>query len=84
MLSPLPGCRNGDALASALLLAAAPERMAVYDRRAHIALHKLGITLNNGPGRYSRYMAIIEQIRASHPDGWTARDTDLALYAYGE
>lgn len=30
-LSPLPGFKMGDALASALLLAASPERMAVYD-----------------------------------------------------
>jgi hypothetical protein len=34
-LASLPGFDKGDALASALLLAAAPARMAVYDRRAH-------------------------------------------------
>lgn len=83
-LSTLPGCHHGDALASALLLAAAPERMAVYDSRAHTALHKLGVTLINGPDRYSRYIAIIEQIRYGHPDGWSARTTDLALYAHGK
>ena len=33
-LSSLRGFDKGDALASALLLAAAPRRMAVYDRRA--------------------------------------------------
>ncbi|MDQ1053070.1 hypothetical protein QE394_000998 [Arthrobacter sp. SORGH_AS 212] len=33
-ISALPGFARGDALASALLTAAAPERMAVYDRRA--------------------------------------------------
>jgi len=83
-LSSLPGFRNGDALASALLLAAAPERMAVYDRHAHTALRKLGIDLDDRPGRYGRYIAIIEEIRNGHPDGWTARDTDLALFAYGK
>jgi hypothetical protein len=49
-LTPLPGFRTGDALASAVLTAAAPHRMAIYDRRAHSALHSLGITLSHAPG----------------------------------
>ncbi|MGW0770832.1 hypothetical protein [Streptomyces sp. NPDC002676] len=82
-LASLPGCRTGDALASAVLTAAAPERMAVYDRRAHSGLRTLGITLSNTPGRYSRYIDAIDQLLAHAPApirNWTARDMDTALY----
>ena len=86
-LSPLPGLARGDALASALLLAAAPERMAVYDRRAQSALTMLGLRLSPAAGRYGRYMALVEHLRdeASVRDsrGWSARDVDLALYWLG-
>lgn len=85
-LSPLPGFKSGDALASALLLAAAPERMAVYDRRAMAALKKLGLSLSTASGRYGRYMALVEDLRAvanSHGHTWTARDVDIALYWLG-
>ncbi len=41
-LGKLPGFARGDALASALLVAAAPNRMAVYDRRAQAGLEMLG------------------------------------------
>lgn len=82
-LAALPGFRTGDALASAVLTAAAPDRMAVYDRRAHSALHALGIALSHAPGRYSRYMEAIDQLLADAPApirDWTARDMDTALY----
>ncbi|MGW2768755.1 hypothetical protein [Streptomyces sp. NPDC001275] len=82
-LTPLPGFRTGDALASAVLTAAAPDRMAIYDRRAHSALHTLGITLSHAPGRYSRYIEAIDQLLATAPEpirNWTARDMDTALY----
>ncbi|MFE2159875.1 hypothetical protein ACFW9M_18890 [Streptomyces lydicus] len=82
-LATLPGFRTGDALASALLTAAAPERMAIYDRRAHAALHTLGITVGHAPGRYGRYMDAIDQLLAHGPRPtrtWTARDMDIALY----
>ncbi|WP_216363301.1 hypothetical protein [Arthrobacter sp. Hiyo1] len=45
-LSSLPGFKTGDALASALLLAAAPGRMAVYDDRAQAGLETLGLSLS--------------------------------------
>lgn len=86
-LSSLPGFVRGDALASALLLAAAPTRMAVYDRRAQRALGLLGLSLTAARGRYGRYMGMVEQIRdevstvAAGP--WTARDVDLALFHLG-
>jgi hypothetical protein len=87
LLAALPGFARGDALASALLLAAAPSRMAVYDRRAQAALAVLGVRLSAAPGRYGRYMALIETLRgelsASGAGDWTARDVDLALFALG-
>ncbi|MET9412209.1 hypothetical protein ABZX90_41855 [Streptomyces sp. NPDC002935] len=82
-LAPLPGFRTGDALASAVLTAAAPDRMAIYDRRAHNGLRALGITLSHAPGRYSRYIETIDQLLAAAPApirGWTPRHMDTALY----
>ncbi|WAL71581.1 hypothetical protein OU787_08725 [Kitasatospora sp. YST-16] len=46
-LTSLPGFKNGDALASALLTAAAPHRMAVYDERAQSGLELLGLSLTS-------------------------------------
>lgn len=85
-LSSLPGFDKGDALASALLLAAAPRRMAVYDRRAQAGLGILGLPLSAAPGRYGRYMALVESIRSTaltHGVEWTPRDVDVALYRLG-
>ncbi len=86
LLSPLPGFRFGDALASAILVAAAPHRMAVYDRHAHSGLTSLGYDLSSERGRYGRYMGIVEELREiglEHDSEWTARDVDLALYQLG-
>lgn len=85
-LVALPGFKTGDALASALLLAAAPERMAVYDRRARAGLEALGLTLSTKPGRYRRYMELVEALRSianTHGHKWAARDVDVALYWLG-
>jgi hypothetical protein len=86
-LSPLPGFATGDALASALLVAAAPRRMAVYDRRAQRGLTILNFTLTAERGRYSRYMEHVEEmldmVRPERPT-WLARDVDLALYWLGK
>ena len=82
----LPGFRTGDALASAVLTAAAPTRMAVYDRRVQHALDTLGLTLTPAPGRYGRYLQLLDDLLehgAAHTDGWTARDIDTALYWTG-
>jgi hypothetical protein len=85
-LSSLPGFGQGDALASAVIAAAHPDRMAVYDRRAHSALLQLGHSLDDRSGRYGRYMAVVEElltdIRVQEPE-WTARDVDLALFWIG-
>lgn len=82
----LPGFRTGDALASAILTAAAPHRMAVYDSRVQHALDTLGLALTRTPGRYGRYMQLLDDLLghgAAHADGWTARDIDTALYWTG-
>lgn len=82
----LPGFRTGDALASAILTAAAPHRMAVYDRRVQHALDTLGLTLSPTPGRYGRYLQLLDDLLhhgGAPADGWTARDIDTALYWTG-
>ena len=85
-LGSLPGFANGDALASAVLVALEPSRMAIYDRRAHAGLTTLGLHLDNRFGRYSRYMtqvgALVEAINSSD-DPWTVRDVDLSLFRVG-
>lgn len=86
-LSGLPGFGTGDALASAVCFAAAPERLAVYDRRAHAGLTRLGLNLDNKPGRYGRYMELVEQCGeelSAAGTAWTARQVDLALYQLGQ
>ncbi|WP_308401127.1 hypothetical protein [Streptomyces sp. AC512_CC834] len=82
-LTGLPGFTRGDALASTVLTAAAPGRMAVYDSRAHTALRSLGIPLTHASGRYSRYIAALDHLLTHAPtpaDAWTPRDLDIALY----
>lgn len=85
-LSTLPGFKSGDAFASALLLATAPNRMAVYDSRAQRGLKKVNLKLTPARGRYGRYMELVEALQeTAHHYGhaWTARDVDLALYSLG-
>jgi len=87
-LIDLPGAGIGDAFASAVILAAAPERMAIYDYHAHLGLWRLGLRLDEGPGLYGRYMELVEQCRTElreHGYGeWTARQVELALFTYGQ
>jgi hypothetical protein len=86
IIAELPGLRTGDALASAVLTAAAPQRMAVYDRRVQHALNTLGLTLTPAPGRYGRYLQLLDDLlshRAARAGGWSARDIDTALYQMG-
>ena len=85
-LSSLPGFGVGDALASAVIHALAPHRMAVYDRRAQLGLERLGLELTAKAGRYGRYMALVEQLIADAKGAGTelsAREVDLALYTLG-
>ncbi|MEV5009402.1 hypothetical protein [Streptomyces sp. NPDC055692] len=86
IISELPGFHTGDALASAVLTAAAPQRMAVYDRRVQHALDALSLPLTPTPGRYSRYLQLLDDLLhhgPAHADDWTARDIDTALYWTG-
>ncbi|MFJ3043173.1 hypothetical protein ACGH52_00700 [Streptomyces sp. BBFR25] len=79
-LAGLPGYTRGDALSSTVLTAAAPHRMAVYDRRAHASLRSLGIPLTDAP---ARYIAALDHLLAHAPSpahAWTPRDLDIALY----
>lgn len=85
-LLELPGCTSGDALSSALISAADPRDMAVYDWRAHRALTTLGLPLSNRRGRYARYIEIVTDLRAAATTeglAWSARQVDLALYTLG-
>ena len=87
MLRELPGFGQGTALASALLTAAAPARLAVYDKRARSGLQMVELELTeDAPRFYARYMTLIEQCRAEGADvgnRWSARDVDLALWILG-
>ena len=87
-LLDLPGAATGDPFASAVILAAAPDRIAIYDYRAHRGLWLVGLCLTDGSGLDYRYMKLVEQCRAemlAHGHGyWTAREVDLALYTLGE
>ena len=87
MLRELPGFGQGTALASALLTAAAPGRLAVYDKHARSGLRKIELELTDeAPHFYARYMILIEQCRAEGADvgnRWSARDVDLALWNLG-
>jgi hypothetical protein len=87
LLRPLPGFGHGSALASALLTAAAPARLTVFDKRTHRALDLVGLDLpGNAPDFYAKYMKLIEQCRteaASAGLQWSARDVDLALFVLG-
>ncbi|MEU6548401.1 hypothetical protein [Streptomyces sp. NPDC046859] len=86
IIAELPGFRTGDALASAVLTAAAPQRMAVYDRRVQHALHTLSLPLTPAPGRYGRYLQLLDDLLhhgAARAAGWSARDIDTALYWTG-
>lgn len=81
----LPGMRGTGALASAVLLALAPARMAVWDRRAATTLTALGMHPRSGAGFYGRYLAttldltaLMEAVDATIRV--TPRDVDLALF----
>lgn len=89
-LLELDGCRRGTALPSAMLLAAAPTRMAVYDRRAQTAIDRLeGVSISGAQGFYRGYMSLVvrlmDEVNSSGrvPTPWVPRDVDMALYELG-
>ncbi len=77
-----PGLRTGDTLASALLTATTPHRMAVHNRHAQHTLD----TPTPTPGRHGRYLHLLDNLLhhgAAPADDWTAHDNDTALYQTG-
>ena len=86
-LLELPGARTADAFASAVILVAAPNRMVIYDYRAHLGLWRVGLPLAEGPGLYYRYMELVEQCRSELANrghgNWTPHEVDLALFTHG-
>lgn len=87
-LRDLPGLGGTGALASALLLACAPTRMAVWDRRVRFALEALGRRPTFGRDFFKRYLgaacSLVEEMQqqagGDHGSGVTPRHVDLALY----
>ncbi len=80
VLYELDGFKHGDALASAVLTAIDPARMAVFDRRASASLKALELSFSGG---YGGYLALLGQLQSHLDDAehtWTARDVDLALF----
>lgn len=58
----LPGMGGTAALASAVLLALAPKRMAVWDRRVGTTLSALGRLPESGDGFYGRYLTVAPEL----------------------
>ena len=83
ILGELPGCGHGHAVASAILTAAAPQKMAVYDRRAHAGLSILFDGRIPRWYTYPAYMETVDDLRQQVELDWTNRDVDLALYTLG-
>jgi len=93
-LRRLPGLGGTGALASAVLVACAPDRMAVWDRRVSSALAAMGRRPVFGSGFYGRYLEELNRLIEEDLGGadpqidnnqtlWRPRDVDLALYALG-
>ncbi len=85
-LREVPGLGGGGAIASAVLVALAPSRMAVWDKRVRITLETMGWTPTPGSETYASYLEIVTQL-AQHmqlADGagheFLPRDVDLALF----
>jgi hypothetical protein len=88
-LEPLPGFRSGGALATAVCHAAAPQVLAVMDKRAIAGLRVVGLSLPSARGRtpYLCYSNLIEQCRRELSDFahiWSARQVDSALFQLGK
>lgn len=74
-------------MVSALILAAAPSRTAIYGRRALKALGLLGLAVVTSNGWYRGYMQTVEELRIearNRGENWSARDVDKALFELGE
>jgi hypothetical protein len=89
-LNGLPGMspRSEGALASSVLVACAPERMAVWDRRVKAALELIGMPIKAGPRYYGRYLERVAELQATMAsetdDTFSPRHVDLALWRLPE
>ncbi|WP_177371003.1 hypothetical protein [Brachybacterium vulturis] len=86
LLRGIPGLGGGGAIASAVLLAMSPTRMAVWDRRVNKSLKALGRTPKGRRHHYRNYLEIVvdlvEEMQDAIVEGQTVvpRQVDLALY----
>ncbi|MCT1908320.1 hypothetical protein [Brachybacterium paraconglomeratum] len=86
MLASLPGLGGTGAIASAALLAMAPTRMAIWDRRVHTALSAMERSPGRRKGWYAKYLTTVLQLAdemqaaRSGMDRVLPREVDLALY----
>jgi hypothetical protein len=85
-LRRIPGLGGKGAIASAVLLAASPSRMAVWDRRASTSLAAIGMVPKSGRDHYKRYLEIAVKLTDSMQDACGSsrtvipREVDLALF----
>lgn len=85
-LRSIPGLGGGGAIASAVLLAMSPSRMAVWDLRVNKSLRALGREPKGHRHRYRNYLEVVVDL-ADAMQGATEddhavipREVDLALY----
>lgn len=91
VLNSLPGMSSGSegALASAVLVACAPDRMAVWDRRVKqaLALPAVGMPVETGNRYYGRYLekvgVLASALERELGGPVSSRDVDLALWELG-
>ena len=85
-LGVLPGYAAQGPLATAILTAYDPNRYAVMDDRALLALERLGISVSRSRGVTLRYLsavrALVDTLQSRRP-GVTPRDVDKGLYVLG-
>lgn len=85
-LFDVPGLGGTGAMASAVLLAMSPTRMAVWDRRVSTTLEAIGRRPKAGPGHYARYLEVAVDLAGAlqeaddHQASVTPRQVDLVLY----
>lgn len=86
LLRCIPGLGGGGAIASAVLLAMSPTRMAVWDRRVNQSLKAIDMSPTGLRHRYRNYLeTVVEladamQLAASDNRAVIPREVDLALY----
>lgn len=86
LLRRIPGLGGGGAIASAVLLAMSPTRMAVWDRRVNESLKAMGKSPTGFRHRYENYLETVVdladamQLVARDSQAVLPREVDLALY----